>query len=218
MIITAYGFSLSLHPNSMTLDSAPEEPLALVGVALANNLGTDIPRSNQIPVNLPQDVAPVQTALMKDGIVAESFFDEHFRRISEVGEVVSLDVPNYIKVHKNNAEALEDYIQKLDGKREEAKTAINSLTQLRDFHNNAVTASQTNIKNTQTAIEQSFIQKNSSEIMDGLSRLEELNIELQEHRHVSIFSGRFLAEYTTIMNTAEKKLAVLRTNKDALVK
>lgn len=56
VIATAYGFSLSLRPNSFSLDSAPEEPLALIGVALANNIGTDIPRSNSIPVNLAQDV------------------------------------------------------------------------------------------------------------------------------------------------------------------
>lgn len=27
---TAYGFSLSLRPNSFSLESAPEEPLALI--------------------------------------------------------------------------------------------------------------------------------------------------------------------------------------------
>lgn len=56
VLLTAYGFLLSLRPTSFTLESAPEESLALVGVALANNVGTDIPRSETIPVNLPPDV------------------------------------------------------------------------------------------------------------------------------------------------------------------
>ncbi len=54
--LTAYGFLLSLRPTSFTLESAPEESLALVGVALANNVGTDVPRAQEIPVNLPPDV------------------------------------------------------------------------------------------------------------------------------------------------------------------
>lgn len=66
--VTAYGFLLSLRPASLTFDSAPEEPLALVGVALANNIGTGIPRGNSIPVDLPRDVAVVQDAIMIDRI------------------------------------------------------------------------------------------------------------------------------------------------------
>lgn|GEM_PF-3498977 len=64
--LTAYGFLLSLHPNSGTYDSAPEAPLALVGVALANNIGTDMVRASEIPVNLPADVSVVQRALLID--------------------------------------------------------------------------------------------------------------------------------------------------------
>ena len=39
IVFTAYGFFLSLKPPFM-LNSAPEETLGLVGVALANNVGT----------------------------------------------------------------------------------------------------------------------------------------------------------------------------------
>lgn len=68
IILTAYGFSLSLQPNSFTLESAPESPLAMVGVALANNIGTAVSRANEIPVNLPADVVSVQNALIREGV------------------------------------------------------------------------------------------------------------------------------------------------------
>lgn len=51
--LTLYGFLVSFTPNSRTFDSAPESPLALVGVALVNNIGTDMPRASAIPVVLP---------------------------------------------------------------------------------------------------------------------------------------------------------------------
>lgn len=91
-VLTAYGFSLSLHPNSGTFDSAPEAPLAVVGVALANNLGTGTVRAGEIPVNLPADVSVVQNALLRDGIAGSGFFDEHFLRMSELTELLNIDV------------------------------------------------------------------------------------------------------------------------------
>jgi len=165
VLITAYGFSLSHRPNSFSLDSAPEEPLALVGVALANNIGTDIPRSAEIPVNLPQDVGTVQAAIMKDGFGGQDFFDEHFKRLSELKEVADIDIVAYLRVHPDRMIALEEYIQQLTDKKEEAKVAVTTLTQMKDFHNSAVTTSQADIKTAQAGVEQAYGQKNSDDIM-----------------------------------------------------
>lgn len=214
--ITAYGFSLSLRPNTLTLNSADEEPLALVGVALANNLGTDIPRSNSIPVNLPQDVQGVQSAIMKDGFGGEDFFSEHFERINAFREVANIDVIAYLQAHPVKMPALESYIQQLTEKTEEAKTAVATLTQLNNFHINALSTSQINIKNAQSAIEKSYSEQNSADIMDGLAYIEELHIEEQEHKNISIFAKRFLLEYNAIINASEKKLTVLKANSAAL--
>ena len=217
MIVTAYGFSLSLRPNSITLDSAPEEPLALVWVALANNIGTGIPRSNQIPVNLPQDVGTVQAAIVRDGFGWTDFFDEHFQRISELTEVASIDLIAYLRVHPDKTVALDNYIAQLEEKREDALTATQSLTLLKDFHINAITGVQSDIKNAQAAVEQSYAQKNSDDIMNGIARLEELHIEEQEHRNIVIFSERFLAEYKTLISWTDKKLTVIKANTAALI-
>jgi len=47
--------------------------------------------------------------------------------------------------------------------------------------------------------------------------LEELHIEEQEHKNVSLFAQRFILEYTTIISSSEKKLTVLKANTAALV-
>ncbi len=213
---TAYGFSLSLRPNSFSLESAPEEPLALIGVALTNNIGTDIPEKNDIPVNLPQDVAPVQAALMHDSALGENFFDEHFRFLSEFTEIVNLDLIAYLHLHADKKDSLDTYIQKLDTKKEEAKVVVNSLSQLHDFHNNAYATVQTNIKNAQNAIEQSYKSQNSAEIMQGIAHLEELHVEEQEHKTIVLFTQRIALEYTRLITLSEKKLVIIRANTEAL--
>lgn len=124
IILTAYGFSLSLRPNSFTLESAPEESLAVVGVALANNIGTGIPRSNEIPVDLPADVSVVQNALNRDGIDDVSFFDNHFARLSEFTELLNIDVVDYLRVHVDRSTALESYISQLQEKKQDAEEAL----------------------------------------------------------------------------------------------
>ncbi len=213
---TAYGFSLSLRPNSFSLESAPEEPLALIGVALVNNIGTNIPESNDTPVNLPQDVPLVQTALMKDASVHENFFDEHFLFISEFSEIVKLDLIAYLRVHPDKKDSLNTYIEKLSEKTEEAKIIVNTLSQLHDFHTSAYTTLQADIKNTQNTIEKAYVDRNSSGITDGVDRLEELHVEEQEHKNVAIFAKRIALEYTNIITLAEKKLVIIRANIDAL--
>lgn len=124
IILTAYGFSLSLRPNSFTLESAPEESLAVVGVALANNIGTDIPRANEIPVDLPADVSVVQDALIREGIDSTSFFDNHFTRISEFTELLNIDVVNYLRIHIDRSTALESYISQLQEKKQDGEEAL----------------------------------------------------------------------------------------------
>jgi hypothetical protein len=49
-----------------------------------------------------------------------------------------------------------------------------------------------------------------------LAHIEELHIEEQEHKNVSIFAKRFLLEYNAIINASEKKLTVLKANAAAL--
>ena len=102
---------------------------------------------------------------MKDGFGGESFFQEHFQRVSEFSEVANIDVVSYLRVHPDRIVALDNYIQQLNDKKEEAKVAVATLTQLKDFHTNAATTSQADIKNAQSAIEQSYLQKNGEDIM-----------------------------------------------------
>ena len=87
----------------------------MVGVALANNIGTDAPRASEIPVNLPADVPLVQTALLQDSRDG-SFFSEHFTRISELTELLNIDIVNYLSFHQDKEESLESYIAHLEEK------------------------------------------------------------------------------------------------------
>lgn len=215
--VTAYGFLLSLRPASLTFDSAPEEPLALVGVALANNIGTGIPRGNSIPVDLPRDVAVVQDAIMIDRIGWNDFFDEHFVRIAEFTEIANIDPVAYLRVHPDKTTALENYVSQLEESHADAKAAHASLTLLGDFHANAIQNIQTDIKNTQSAIEQAYTERNSDEIMSWIERLEELRISEQEHRNIVVFSKRFIAEYAALMTGVEKKIIVIKANAPALI-
>jgi hypothetical protein len=66
--ITAYAFFLSLGFSSLPLNSAPQESLALVALAVSNNVGTGISRSLEIPVLSPDDVALAQDAVVANAM------------------------------------------------------------------------------------------------------------------------------------------------------
>ncbi|MCB9806555.1 hypothetical protein H6768_01405 [Candidatus Peribacteria bacterium] len=218
IVLTAYGFSLSLNPNSGTFDSAPEAPLAIVGVALANNIGAGTARASEIPVNLPADVSVVQNALIRDGISGSSFFDEHFLRMSELTELLNIDVVSYLHLHADKSASLEKYITQLEEKKQEANDAYLDLAQLNTLHKNAYTSLQEEIKTTQSLIENAYNNHDGDSIMQGLTQLEELHTEEQEHKNISVFATRIGTEYKTLITAAEQKLSVLRANIDPLVK
>ena len=216
-MLTLYGFLVSFTPNSRTFDSAPESPLAIVWVALANNIGTDAPRASEIPVNLPADVSLVQNALLQDSRDG-SFFSEHFTRISELTELLNIDVVNYLSFHQDKEEALESYIAQLEEKKAEADEAYAELGQLNTLHTNALQSTNAEIKNTQTQIETSYNERDGDSIMDYLTQLEELHIQEQEHQNISVFAIRVGKEYKALIDAAIQKISVLRANIEPLSK
>lgn len=215
--LTVYGFLVSFTPNSRTFDSAPESPLAMVGVALANNIGTDSPRASEIPVNLPADVSRVQDFLLRDSRDG-SFFSEHFTRISELTELLNIDIVNYLSFHQDKEEALESYIGQLEEKKAESDQAYASLGQLNALHTSALESTNAEIKNTQTQIEASYNERDGDSIMEYLTQLEELHIQEQEHRNISVFATRVGKEYKALTDAAIQKISVLRANIEPLSK
>lgn len=217
IIATAYGFLLSLRPNSFTLDSAPEAPLGLIGVAVANNLGTGLPRANEIPVDLPGDVSVVQNAIIPEGVYGVGFFADHFPRITEFTELVNLDVVAYLHLHADRASALENYIARLEEKKQETEEALTLLSQLHSLHTNARPAIVQEIRNTQAAIETAYNNRDGASIMRGLAQLEELRIQEQEHNSTALFAQRIGIEYRALIIAAAQKITVLRANTEPLV-
>jgi len=175
-------------------------------------------RASEIPVNLPADVSVVQRALLIDWVNDSSFFEDHFLRISEITELLNIDVLAYLKLHAEKGEALERYITQLENKKEETKEAYASLEQLNTFHTSAFAKKQTEIKNTQIAIESAYNQRNADDVIRGIITLEELHTEEQEHKTISVFATRIGGEYRALINAAEQKISVLRANTDPLVK
>lgn len=215
--LTLHGFLVSFTPNSRTFDSAPESPLALVGVALVNNIGTELPRASEIPVDLPADVSLVQDALLRDGRDI-SFFSEHFTRISELTELLNLNVVNYLGFHQDKTEALESYISQLEEKKIESEEAYASLGQLNATHTNAQKSVALEIKNIQTQMESAYNNRNGDSIMEYLTQLEELHIEEQEHKNISVFSTRIGKEYKALIDASNQKISVLKANIEPLSK
>jgi hypothetical protein len=162
----------------------------MIGVALANNVGTDMVRASEIPVNLPADVSIVQNAILLDGTNDSSFFEDHFLRMRELTELLNIDVVAYLKLHTKKEDALEKYITQLEDKKEETKEAYASLEQLNTLHTNAFTAKQGEIKNIQTTVESAYNQRNSEEVLRGIIELEELHTAEQEHKTISVFATR----------------------------
>lgn len=200
------------------LNSASEETLGLVWVALANNVGTGKSRADEIPVELPADVAVVQEALQKSEAQGTDFFQIHFHALQELQEIATIDIVNYLSLHTDRAESLDAYITQLEEKVVESQTSVTSLEQQFQLNQSAITPIQADIKATQTAVEQAYNNRKSDEIISGLVRLEELRTEEQEHKVAAIFAERIAKEYTVFINASNQKLTILKANKDALIK
>ncbi len=215
---TAYALSLSFGPSWILLNSAPEESLALVAVAVSNNVGTGASRATEIPVMSPNDVSMAQNAIIRDAMDGEVFFSEHFRQLSEYEEVASIDIPSYLKGKSDKQEALEYYIAELTRHTEKAKVTVQTISAQALVHKNALQSNQTDIKNTQIAIEKSYNERNSTGIIDNIARLDEFVLVKQDHTYGQIFDQQVIKEYQSVIQFSEVKIQVLQANMPALVK
>lgn len=82
---------------------------------------------------------------------------------------------------------------------------------------NTLPGVQQEIKNTQANIEISYNNRDGNSIIRGLTQLEELRIQEQEHKNVSVFATRIALEYSALVSAAEQKIVVLRANTAPLV-
>lgn len=86
--VTVYFLFSSFYATQNVFNSAPQEPLALVAVAIANNVGTGTSRANEIPVIDPNDVALAEDAVVQNGMDTQIFLSDTFQQLSEYTEVV----------------------------------------------------------------------------------------------------------------------------------
>gem|GEM_PF-2641271 len=114
----------SFGAQKISLNSAPEESLALVALAVSNNVGTGASRSREIPIISPGDVALAENAVVRDAMDGEVFFSDKFQQLSEYEEVAQIDIPNYLKVKSNKQESLEIYIDELAQRTEKARATL----------------------------------------------------------------------------------------------
>lgn len=220
--VTVWGLALSIGSplfigSSLVLESAPEESLALIAVAVANNVGTGASRASEIPVTLPADVSVVQTAVIRDAMDGEVFFSDHFQKLSEYEEIARIDIPEYLTAKKDRQAALEYYIEELTNHTQKATITLQAINAQALMHKNALTSTQTEIKDTQTKIEQSYQNRNSSAIMDGIAQLDELVLVQQDHKYGQIFGQQIASEYQNLMTFSQAKITVLKANMPALV-
>lgn len=215
--ITAYAFFLSFGPKNTPLNSAPEESLALVALAVSNNVGTGTSRSLEIPIISPDDVATAQNAIVYDAMSREVFFVDIFQELTEYEEVAGIDIPNYLQGKPNKQEALENYIDDLVRHTEKAKATVQSLNSQTLFHTNALKNVQTDIKSTQTAIETAYINRDSAGIIDAIADLDEYVLIQQDHKYGQIFSQQMSKEYQSVIQFSENKLQIIQANIPALV-
>lgn len=215
--ITAYVFSMFFGASRTTLNSAPQESLALVALALANNVGTGTSRASEIPVMSPNDVAVAGGAIVHDAMDGEIFFSDNFQQLSEYEEVARIDVPSYLKNKTNKQEVLESYIDELIKHTEKARATLQAITAQMLFHKNALQSTQSDIKNTQAAIEASYKNRDSSGIMDNIADLDEFVLVQQDHKYGQIFGQQIAKEYQNVITFSESKIQVLKVNIPALV-
>ncbi|MEI6711970.1 MAG: hypothetical protein WCK88_07570 [bacterium] len=216
--ITAYALSLSFGSSSrIVLNSAPQESLALVAIAVANNVGTGASRASEIPVISTQDVVTAENAVVHDAMDGEVFFSDNFQQLSEYEEVAKIDIPTYLKGKMNKQDALENYIDQLTQHTEKAKATLQSITAQTLVHQSALQTVQTDIKNTQTKIEAAYKNRDSSGIMNSIADLDEFVLIQQDHKYGQIFGQQIVKEYQNVIQFSENKLQVIKANMPALV-
>lgn len=215
-IITAYGIWQSVRPFSF--NSAPEEPLALVGVALANNLGTWASRLQEIPVNLPAEVVPTQEALIHEEAGAtNSSLASFFASIGEYEDIARLDVMEYLSQKSDREGAIETYILQLDDATLRAKWEVQNLVQQSQYYEQANKEISTTIKQIQDSLESSYANRDSQAIGDTMAQLDESWLTQNTNTYNQLFLERMVRDYTNLIQYSELKLSILKTNIPALV-
>jgi len=189
----------------------------MVAVAVANSVGTGASRTTEIPVNLPIDVSTAQTAIIRDAMDGEVFFSDHFQQLSEYEEIARIDIPKYLDAKKDRQAAIEYYIEELTSHSQKASTTLQAINAQTLVHKNALTSTQADIKNTQAKIEQAYLDRRSSAIMDNIAQLDELTLVQQDHKYGQIFGQQIASEYEKLIKFSDTKLTLLKANIPALV-
>lgn len=138
--------------------------------------------------------------------------------MSQLTELLNIDITNYLSLRADKTEALESYISQLEEKKQESEEAYVSLGQLNTLHTNARTSAQQDIKNMQIQIESAYNNRDSESIMEHLVQLEELHVQEQEHNTITTFAIRVGKEYKALIEASSQKITVLRANIEPLSK
>jgi hypothetical protein len=215
--ITSYAFFLSFDTQNVPLNSAPAESLALVALAVSNNVGTGTSRSMEIPIISPKDVSVAQNAIVYDAMNREIFFVDIFRQLNEYEEVARIDIATYLKGKSNTKEALDFYIDELVQHTERAKKTLQSLNAQKLYHTNALQDVQTDIQNSQIKIEKAYTDRDSGSIMNAVADLDEFVLIQQDHKYGKIFGQQITKEYQSVLKFSENKLQAIQSNIPALV-
>lgn len=214
--MTSYLLMTAFGPSSLKLQSAPQEALAFVAVAVANNVWTDTSRIAEIPILSPQDVIVAGNAVVKDGMNNEIFFTDIFQQLTEYEEVAGLDINTYLDGKTEKNKALNVYIDSLKNHTDNAKKTYQVIQSQTELHRNALKNVQGEIKNLQINIEWSFRERNSSGIMNGISDLDELALIQQDHLYGQLFGQQIMREYQSVIKYSDKKLELIQANISAL--
>lgn len=215
--ITTYAFFISFGTYDIPMKSAPQESLALVALAVSNNVGTGASRSQEIPILSPNDVSTAQNAVVRDAMDWEIFFVDIFRQLSEYEEVAKIDIPSYLSAKTDKQEALENYIDELARHTEKARITLQAVSSQITFHQNAFKNVQNDIKKAQAEIESAYINRNSSGIINAIADLDEFVLVQQDHKYGQIFGQQIIKEYQSVIQFSENKLQVMQANIPALV-
>ncbi|MDD2516204.1 MAG: hypothetical protein PHF46_01150 [Candidatus Gracilibacteria bacterium] len=220
IFVYIYGFDKleASAGNDLRFKKAGESFLGTSGVAISLNVGTRLKDTQDIPVNLTQEVLSISSIIGDKGVGRKQFISSNMVAINEYLNVLKTDINSLLDSSIDREAMLSSFIDQLeyrytntDERIQVLKAQSAELQGTVNYSNLKINTLKTDLVSAYKNLDYDKTEENFATYIEEKEKNTYANIYL-------VFTGRFIRSYTILNEYNKQILDALINNKDALVK
>lgn len=203
--------------NELTYQSASEQNIANVAVAIGTGVGVRFENTNLGEVTSYTNTAKVWQNSEESKSIRQEMISKNMIIIKEYLWLVKTDTLELLENATNRRTTLNTFISQLELRFKNAATSYASLQNHKDLLIAELRNIESKTDTVKTKISASFSSNDASSTIENVDEYLELQRQYKEHFTDVVFINQFLAQYSFLNNYNKVLLDTLINNKEALI-